>query len=354
MDDEGVLWRTTYSDDGVTVARCDDHRVPGGIPLDTALPELKEPRFQRVSSTPLPPGLTECPVCRFKLDAVIQTDHGRSILTDVIPLQDSLNKVLNDIMVVSERHAVPLIFLLKYVAKVGAQLAASNPYALDDAKPEFPCDPEEANAEEQKRQVDALGAGVKKFYPEWAKRNGQGKFDPEKQEIFVTDAEGPMGQITPPSMEWQIKVANELALAISRVVGLPAYYFTGDLGDVPSGDAFRWLSARKIARLQKFQKDNTPEYARLAGMLGVENPKIEWEPVIPQSMMEQLNIAMAMQSVHLPLVEIYKWLGLENPERLAQDAQREIALKGGSGQEYQDMSNLVGIQRNLQNSTIGG
>lgn len=60
------------------------------------------------------------------LDATNAGDYGRSILTDVVPLQDALNKSLADMVVAGEDYPEPLWALLKYRSEDRNKLA--NPF----------------------------------------------------------------------------------------------------------------------------------------------------------------------------------------------------------------------------------
>jgi len=272
------------------------------------------------SEAGLPAGVL--PVVMVKVDAVGQMDPGRSILTDVIPLQDAVNKSLNDMVIAGERYAIPLIYLLNYITSTN-QTRPLNPYAVGalgvpatspasaptvpGAAPGVPATPGASLG----ATVEVIGA------PGASKSGGPAGFDQDKQQIFATSAAGPMGSIDPPDLAKQLKVGEGLANAIGRVVGLPTYYFTGALMDVPSGESLRVLMSRRLARIRKFERDNGPVLRGLKVLLGLGPEPIKWANAAYQSEAERYTIAINMQQLGFPVEEILRYLDYPDPEGLA-------------------------------------
>ncbi len=101
------------------------------VGLDTGEVDLDDQEFTYVRTDwyrdiGVPEG--QVPIFWFKLDAPTPLSNGRSVLTDVIPLQDAANKALSDLIVLSERYAIPLVYVLNYVTDRGVP---SNPYLSD-------------------------------------------------------------------------------------------------------------------------------------------------------------------------------------------------------------------------------
>lgn len=209
------------------------------------------------------------PVCWWKQDADDQTGPGRSILSDVVPVQDALNRSLADMVVTSEAYSRPFWYLLNF-----QQQATQNPYALAAAKT---------------TSTDVLAPSFT-----------QQRWDPNKQRIFTHDGPGPFGQLDPPDLTKLQQVQDGYALKVARVVGLPNYHFSQTSGDVPSGESLRVLTTRKTSRVRAWQRDATPVWRGLMQLLGVPEPDIKWVDPAPLAEDERLSYANLARDLGLP------------------------------------------------------
>ena len=195
------------------------------------------------------------PVLWFRRDADENAGYGRSILADVIPLQDALNKSVADLVVLSERYSRPFWYLLNH------------------QPPQPRLDPATGKPEDPTIRLN------------------QRRFNPNEQTIFTTDGPGPFGQLDPPDMTRLLQIQDGYALKIARVVGIPAYYLTQTSGDVPSGESLRVLSSRLTAGVVDFQQDTTPVWRGLMQLLGFDDAQPVWAPAAELDEMEKLQAA---------------------------------------------------------------
>lgn len=241
------------------------------------------------------------PVCWWKRDPDDHMSHGHSILTDVIPLQDALNKTLADLIITTETYARPFYALLNH----DVEETMRNPYAPTPTRP-------------------TSSQGI--------------NFD--KQQIWATNGPGPLLRFDPPDLTPLLKVQDAFAAKIARVVGIPYHYLSQTSGDVPSGEALRILSTRRTATIRAWQRDAEPVWNGLLQLLGVE-PGIQWAEPMPLDPLEQLQVAQAKQQLGYALTDIVHDLDEPDPEGVVQrasDAAAQSAQAAG---------------RALMNGTIG-
>ena len=201
------------------------------------------------------------PVCWWKQNAPDQHSHGRSILADVVPLQDALNTSLAHLLVVGESVAKPFWYLLNFQPK-----NPGNPLAV---------------AQEYR---DALGT-LQKLNEEASRR-----FDPNQQRIFTHDGPGPFGQLDPSDPRALIEVQDAFALKIARVIGVPSYWFTQTSGQVPSGESLRVLTTRRNSAIGRFQRSATPVWRGLGQLLGMTNVDPKWASPMALDEMEKVQV----------------------------------------------------------------
>jgi hypothetical protein len=242
------------------------------------------------------------PACWWKRDADDQKSHGHSVLHDVIPLQDGLNKAVADMIVNSESFSRPIRYLLQYAAE-----ARLNPETGQMEHPKL-------------------------------------KFDPTKQQILAVNGAGPMGQLDPPDVTKVIAVQDAFALKIARVVGIPAYYLSQTSGDVPSGESLRVLSSRLISAVTDFQQDSTPVWHGLMQLLG-HDVWPEWAPAMQLDQIEQMQVAREKQDLGYPLEDILRDLGEDDVAGILDRARDEQANVGQTAVDAfrngQDPANLL-------------
>lgn len=258
------------------------------------------------------------PVVWLPLDQARPGGYGRSILTDVVPIQDALNKSVANMVVLEEDYAEPFWYLLKY--RKEATTTTANPYVA-----QIPSIPPPPGVPQQVGLSAAPAA-----------RAQDDRFDRRRQHVFTTSAEGPAGQFDPPDMEKLWTVQDKYALKISRVVGLPSFYMTQTSGDVPSGESLRVLSTRRTGRLRRYQAGALPELRKLGLLLGMENPTPEWEAVVKVDENERWQIAGQQDDMGLATVDILEYAGVANASDIAdratkaRDSQIGAALRGAT------------------------
>lgn len=216
------------------------------------------------------------PVCWWKRDPDDQLSHGHSVLSDVIPLQDAMNKMLADLIITSEDFSRPLMYLLNHKPVV-----VQNPYmaALRDGE-------DDGLIPLTKPDMAATADGAD------SDGDRQRKFDRDRQQIFTTDGPGPFGRLDPPDMTRLNAVQQSFTDRVAHVVGVPAYYFSQS-GDVPSGESLRVLSTRRTAAIQAWQRDAKPVWKGLAELVGLDGAEIAWKDAMPLDPVEKVNIAVA-------------------------------------------------------------
>lgn len=238
------------------------------------------------------------PVCWWKLDADDQSGYGKSILTEVVPLQDALNKSVADMVVTSEAYSRPFWYLLNF-------------------------------------------RNEPKLNPETGKLEPPAKFDPTKSQIVTHDGPGPFGQLDPPDLTRLLKIQDGFAVKVARVIGAPSYYFTQTSGDVPSGESLKVLSSRKTAAVQAFQRDSQPVNRGLMQLLG-HDVEPAWAPAVIQSEAEKLANAQIMVDLGVPLEKVFEYLGYEDPQDLARLADAERASRSALSARSFAEGNLFG------------
>lgn len=228
------------------------------------------------------------PWTHLAFDADTQGGHGRSVLRDVVPLQDGLNKSLADLIVGSESFARPLRALMNY-------------------QPEVSIDPNTGKAVQEKLE-----------------------FDPTKQSILGVRGNGPLTQLDPPDATKLTAVQEAFAQKIARVVGIPPTDILPDLGNVPSGASLRVLAGRRTNAVRDFEQDNTAAIVRLMALLGVEDAVPEWVDPAPMDGTEEIEIAQSKRDLGYPLAEVLPDLGETPPDiqRIVNGATAEEANIG--------------------------
>lgn len=235
------------------------------------------------------------PVCWWKHRPPTQTAHGVSILVDVIPLQDALNKSIADMVVNGEAYGRPFWYLLNY--------RSNDPL------------------------VNPLVAAQDMF----TALRGNSKFDPTKGSIFTSSSEGPFGQLDPPDLTRQLAVQEGIAAKIARVVGIPTFYFSQQSGDVPSGESLRVLAMRRTNRIQAFLRESQPVWRGLCQLLGKETEPT-WASPIPTDQTERYQIAALKKGLGYAMEDVIADLDEPDPQgvvaRAAQAEARKVADMG--------------------------
>ncbi len=233
------------------------------------------------------------PVCWITAGAETLGGNGRSILADVIPVQDAINKLFADFIIVSEAYSRPFRYILNYRPKESNPLAAAADYSHMLA------------------QV-ALSQVSKKF-------------NPNKQQFFAHDGGGPIGQLDAPNITSLTDAQNYLVSQVPNIIGVPPFLFSAMVGEPPSGISLRTLSQRMIARVGRFQRDSSPVLRGLAQLMGIPEPVIKWANPMPLDPSEKWQIANSMKAVGIALADILVMLEIDDAEAIAERASEHEA-----------------------------
>ena len=248
------------------------------------------------------------PVVRVRANASDQAGYGLTILNDVVPLQDALNKSVADLVVTGESYARPFRFLLNFKPE------SANPFA--------------AAGEYMQAARQAVTSAARR------------RFDPQKQQIFTHDGPGPFGQLDPADLEKLVKVQDAFALKIGRVVGVPPYYISQTSGDIPSGESLRVLTSRMTARGGSFLKETAAPLRGLVELMGFK-PGIEFAPVAQLDESERFDNAGKLRALGYSLEDVADYLGHDAPA-VVQRAEAETARRASeAGRNFREGTGLT-------------
>lgn len=149
-------------------------------------------------------------------------------------LQDRLNHSIIDLTVVAEMYARPFWYLL------GLELPPTNPFLP--------------------KTSEAVNEAVKEH-------GTKGK---SPARLFTTSAEGPFGQLNPPTITDMITYHDSIIDKIPLGFGVPVHYLKPGQGTPPTGVALKVLSKRFNNRIARIREDLEPELIRLCEALGIE------------------------------------------------------------------------------------
>lgn len=201
---------------------------------------------------PVPNPLDVCPLFHFGLES--------SILDDVIPLNDALNKSIADMLVSSEANSL--------------------------------------------RQRWAAGIAFE-VNPETGKQIIP--FEQAAQWVASQDAAAKFGQFDEGTLKNFIESADWFVDQISSVSGIPKYYFKLEGGSMPSGEALRKAESRFTALIKDAQLDFGETWSRVMKFaLAIDDKAIKpddkqfetkWSPADPMSTNELVDLAIKKKNV---------------------------------------------------------
>lgn len=221
------------------------------------------------------------PAVWFPHDADELGAHGRSILEDVVPLQDALNKSVADLIVGGENFAQPLRALMNYRAK-------------------RTIDPETGETTTEKIEAN-----------------------PTANKLLAIPGNGPLVQLDPPDATKLLAVHEAYAAKITRVTGLPGFYVLQTTGEPPTGASLRVLSTRMTSLVGEVMTDFTPRWAEVQALMGIPDVRPIWKDPAPIDSSEELDNAEARKRIGFGMGENLKELGYDGDDvkRIAEDAQ---------------------------------
>ena len=200
--DDGFYYLTLYYADRIEkyVTRGKTNQLPTDA-------SFFDQRHVRGEEFPLKNPHGKVPVFHFRFDADIG-DFGNSLLTDVIPLNDALNKTWADILAAQEEN----MRRRRYIAGL---------------------------------QVEVDEETGRKLNP----------FKPDDDIFFAQDAEVKFGEFSDANLTEMIAVKQEAVKDIALVSGVPPSYFNLEqTGSAISGEALRKIEARFTAIVQDAQR----------------------------------------------------------------------------------------------------
>jgi hypothetical protein len=281
---DGFYYLTLYYADSiekyVTRGKCD------AFPTDA---KLFAERHVPGESFPLVNPYKKVPVFHFKYDADIQ-DFGNSILADVIPLNDALNKSWADILGAQEEN----MRRRRYVAGM---------------------------------QVEVDEESGKKINP----------FKPDDDILFADESETKFGEFSDADLEQMLLVLEAAVKAIAMVSGIPPSYFNLEqTGSAISGEALRKIEARFTAIIQEAQRSFGETWAEIIAfclaILSSANDNLEietqWTDAAPVSETEILDNGIKKLHLGWSIEQIQRDMGLTDEQiakMLKENDKRETA-----------------------------
>lgn len=257
---------------------------------------------------PLPNPFNRVPVFEFT------APDGNSILADVIPLQDALNKHFCDLMVAGEYNSI------RQRWSTGIQ------YEIDE--------------ETQKPIIP---------------------YDHEDQVWSSADPDASFGEFSDSSLEAYLAAKADAREEIARVTGIPSHYFQLNTGDFPSGEALRTAESRFVSMVQDAQLDFGESWAdvmKFAGAIeaSVVKPspnaiEVMWRDAAPVGMRELLENGLLKQQLGVSKARILSELGYTDAdikEILTETAEETASLAGAMQKAF---DGGIGIEDDL--SAIG-
>ena len=218
-------------------------------------------------------GVSGMPWEHIPFDAQTQGGHGRSILRDVVPMQDGLNHAVHAIIVNTEQYAAPLRALLNYVAV---------------------------------KELDPLTG---------RQREVEFKVDPTRKSIYAFEGEhGQLVQLDPPDAKNILEVKRDWHADIANTVGVPVSDIVPDLGNIPSGAALRVLAARRTATVRSFNRSIRGRIANVMALLGIADAYPEFVDPAPTDETEQWTLAEARDRLGFPLGENLRAMGWDQDD----------------------------------------
>lgn len=223
---------------------------------------------------PLPNTLNRVPVFHFTNDNEL-ADFGTSLLMDVIPLNDGLNKSLADIFVGQEYNSMRQRYIAGLRAEIDEETGKKiNPFAPDDS-------------------------------------------------VWIAEDETVnFGEFTDADIESMLKVKQEMVRDIALVSGIPPSYFNLDTMDFPSGAALRKIEARFTSLIQEAQRSFGETWSELMSFaLQIEGEtktdieiEVQWTDAAPVGETEMLSNAILKLQLGWSVEQIQRDYGLSDKQ----------------------------------------
>lgn len=267
-------------------------------------PKAFDERHVPGESFPLVNPFDKVPVFHFRFDSELM-DFGNSLLADVIPLQDALNKSWADILGAQEEN----MRRRRFVAGL---------------------------------QVETDEETGKKINP----------FHPDDDILYSNDSETKFGEFSDADLAQMIAVLEAAVQAICLVSGIPPSYFNLDsVGTAISGEALRKLEARFTALVRDAQRAFGETWAEIivfaldAQKQSAEDLEIEtqWADAAPISETETLDAAQKKIALGWSYEQVQRDYGLTDKqiEKMQEENARREDQKMKREQKFFDAGNSL-------------
>jgi hypothetical protein len=243
------VYVTLYYPDRIEKYRSNREQANGNVPTTAAAYSQRQPDGE---PWPIANPTGVCPLFHFGLEG--------SILDDVIPLNDALNKEIADLLVSSEANS------LRQRWSTGIS---------------YEVDPESG----------------KQIIP----------FERASQWVASSEIGAKFGEFADASLADFLAVVTDFRNEIANVAGIPQYYFHLGTGDFPSGEALRKAESRFAALIGDAQLDFGETWAavikfamQLDGEISTDSVDLietRWTPAAPMSDDEKVDLAIKKKQI---------------------------------------------------------
>lgn len=309
---EKYISKRTYKENGNTFPKTIQafarRTVGAGVDVDGK--PINEP-------WPVPNNFNRCPMFHFGLES--------SILDDVIPLNDALNKSIADLLVSSEANSLR------------QRWSAGISYETD---------------EETGDQIIP--------------------FKPTSQWATTADSEAKFGAFPDATLADFLNTIKDFRSEIASVAGIPHYYFEMTTGDFPSGEALTKAESRFTSTIEDAQGDfgepwaGVMELALLIDGHSIDDDKTpadsaqddvaagesktgsqietQWKPAAPMSENEKWDLAQKKKTVGLSIQRILSELGYSDADikKIMDEASANTEASAQAFQKVFDAGGQVG------------
>jgi len=193
--------------------------------------------------------------------------YGYSELSEIIPLQDAINKSISDLLITSEFSA----FKQRYITGI---------------------DTDELEGERGSK----LLAGVDRI-------------------MAVASTDARFGEFTASDLGQFLNVIDHFCRQVARISGIPLHFIYEVSGDFPSGNALKTAEARFVKKLQDKQTafgnvwERVIEFALKLGDTAVSDVEVVWLDTSPQSQKEQLEVLLMKRVLGVPNMQLFREAG---------------------------------------------
>jgi hypothetical protein len=275
--------------------------TPGKIQGD--LPSLGAKFVEAEPDTPNPWGVV--PVFHFAHDAD-SGQYGQSLLENLIPLQDALNKSVIDLLVAMEYASFPQ----RWITGI-----------------EFDVDPA------TNQPIQPFAPGIDRV---WTTTNGEASF----------------GQFDAANLQQYLAVADSFRMELARIGGPPLHYLLLQSGNWPSGEAMKTAEAKFVGSLEDMQatfgsvwEDVMLLAMRMSGRSDVQECEPVWKPAEPHSDQTFFQNLLYKQQLGVPQSTLWEEMGYTQEQIAGMQQQKDQAL-----QQQQQM--MVAGAKGFDNGTL--